>query len=279
MQPDQVLLLAETFQREPSCGAAGPHILETDGTTQLSMRRTPRLRSAFAEAFFLNNVLPGASWTSELVVDGYEQAREVEWLSGAVLCARRTAFEEVGGFDERFFLYSEDVDLCTRLRRAGYRLRYEPGPIARHAGGGSAPRPGQVALKAEARITYSRLHESTPRYAAFRAAYVLNELLAAPAGGYPVARPSARPPGGARRDARAPTECGGGLMSERGRITDYVASRDQHAVKGLPRGRAAKLLRTVTTHDMRAWAKLNGTTVLVPLAKRKAQSLAEGRRI
>jgi GT2 family glycosyltransferase len=180
MQPDQVLLLAEAFERDPRCGAVGPHILETDGTTQLSMRRTPRLRSAFAEAFFLNNLLPGASWTSEIVTGGYEQAREVEWLSGAVLCARRSAFEEVGGFDERFFLYSEDIDLCTRLRLAGYRLRYEPGPIARHAGGGSAPRPGQVALKAEARITYARLHEPRPRYAAFRAAFVLNELLRLP---------------------------------------------------------------------------------------------------
>src|SRR2546423_4995311 len=99
MQPDQVLLLAETFQREPRCGAVGSHILETNGETQLSMRRAPRLRSAFAEAFFVNNVLPKASWTSELVADGYEQPHEVEWLSGAVLCVRRTAFEEVGGFD------------------------------------------------------------------------------------------------------------------------------------------------------------------------------------
>jgi N-acetylglucosaminyl-diphospho-decaprenol L-rhamnosyltransferase len=180
MQPDQVLALAEAFERDAAVGAAGPHILETDGTTQLSMRRTPRLRSAFAEAFFLNNLLPGASWTSEIVADGYEQARDVEWLSGAVLAVRRSAFEEVGGFDERFFLYSEDVDLCTRLRRAGYRLRYDPRAIARHAGGGSAPRPGQVALKAGARITYARLHEPLPRYAAFRAAFVLNELMRLP---------------------------------------------------------------------------------------------------
>ena len=62
-------------------------------------------------------------------------------------------------------------------------------------------------------------------------------------------------------------------MSEtegRGRIHEYVASRQQASVKGLPRGRAANLLRTVTSHDMRAWAKLNGTTLLVPLSKRKA---------
>jgi predicted SAM-dependent methyltransferase len=69
------------------------------------------------------------------------------------------------------------------------------------------------------------------------------------------------------------TESGG-----KGRIHDYVASREQHAVKGLPRGRAANLLRTVTSHDMRAWAKLNGTTLLVPLSKRKAQSIAAGRK-
>ena len=63
--------------------------------------------------------------------------RAVDWLSAAVLLVRRSALEEVGGFDERYFLYWEEVDLAVRLRRAGWELRWVPGLPAAHAAGGS----------------------------------------------------------------------------------------------------------------------------------------------
>lgn len=178
--PSDVRALAAVLDGDPSCAAVGPRILETNGELQLSMRRAPRLRSAFGEAFFLHHLFRHAAWPTEIVRIGYDTPREVEWLSGAVLCARRSAFEQVGGFDERLFLYSEDTDLCTRLRERGYALRYEPGALARHAGGGSAPRSSLVALKAEGRVTYARLHERRARYLAFRLAYAAHELVRVP---------------------------------------------------------------------------------------------------
>ena len=78
------------------------------------------------------------------------------------------------------FIYSEDADLCTRLREHGFRVRYVPSAKVIHEGGGSAPRPLQAALRAEARIQYARLHEHGFRYFAFRVAYALHEVLRLP---------------------------------------------------------------------------------------------------
>ena len=62
----------------------------------------------------------------------------VEWVSGTAMLVRRTAFEEVGGFDEDYFMYVEDVDLCWRLRKAGWDVRYAPTAGVVHAIGGSS---------------------------------------------------------------------------------------------------------------------------------------------
>jgi GT2 family glycosyltransferase len=180
MAPGDVLELARVLLADDRRGAAGPRLLEANGDLQLSMRRTPRLRSAFAEALFIHHLLPAHPWTTEIVARGYEHAQDVEWLSGAVICIRRDAYEELNGFDERFFMYSEDTDIGTRLRRAGWTLRYDPSSTARHIGGQSAARAGQAAQRARARLTYARLHEPPLRVAAFRAALALTELLRLP---------------------------------------------------------------------------------------------------
>lgn len=180
IEPDGVRRLAQVLVAHPGCGAVAPHLLEADGETQLSVRRTPRLRSAFSEALFLHHVAPRAPWATEMVHDGYDRPQEVEWLTGAALMVRRSAFTQLGGFDERLFMYSEDTDLCERLRRAGYRLRYEPGVTAHHEGAASAPAPMQAALMVEARLVYARLHERLPRRLAFRVAYGLGELVRIP---------------------------------------------------------------------------------------------------
>jgi len=180
MTPDDLRTLARAFEEHPRCGAVGPHIAEVTGETQLSIRRVPTLASAFAEALYVHHLVGDAAWASEIVKGGYDTAHEVEWLSGAVVCIRRAAFEQVGGFDERLFMYSEDTDLGVRLREAGWTLRYDPDATSWHVGGGSAPRPEQAALKATARITYARIHERGVRYAAFRVAFALYEAARIP---------------------------------------------------------------------------------------------------
>lgn len=180
MSPVDVIALAGVLEADERRGAAGPRLLEANGDIQLSMRRTPRLRSAFSEALFIHHLLPAHPWTTEIVARGYEHAQDVEWLSGAVICIRRSAYEQLGGFDERFFMYSEDTDIGTRLRQAGWSLRYDPSATAQHIGGQSAARAGQAAQRARARLTYARLHEPRGRAAAFRAAFALTELLRLP---------------------------------------------------------------------------------------------------
>lgn len=182
IEPDAVRALAAAVG-ERRVGAAGPRILDDDGATVLSARRDPRLRSALAEALFVHHLLPRAAWTTEFVRDGYEARHEAEWLSGAALCVRRDAFERVGGFDERFFLYSEDTDLCRRLRDAGFLIVYEPSAIARHSGGASAEAGEQLPLRSAARLLYARLHMPPLRSALFRATVVLHELLRLPLAG------------------------------------------------------------------------------------------------
>ena len=172
--------LYDSLESDPQCGACGPVIRDAAGAISPSARRDPRLASALAEALFVHHLAPRAAWSTELVWTGYESRHEAEWLSGAALCVRRTAFEQVGGFDERFFLYSEDADLCARLRARGYTVVLEPAAVALHEGGASAPAPGQAALKAHARVRYARLHSSGARYAAFRVAFVLYELVRLP---------------------------------------------------------------------------------------------------
>ena len=78
------------------------------------------------------------AWRLRLPLAAPRGPIEVAWLSGACLLVRRDAFERAGGFDERFFLYFEDADLCRRLRRAGGRVMLHPGFRAEHQRGGSA---------------------------------------------------------------------------------------------------------------------------------------------
>jgi GT2 family glycosyltransferase len=165
--PADALRLADAL--DDTKAAAGPRI---DG--ELSIRRFPSLTTVYAEALFVHHLLPK---TSELVHTGYDEPHEADWLTGAVLAVRRKAFDEVGGFDERFFMYSEETDLCRRLRDRGYTIWYEPAAHATHEGGASAPRSTLVPRKTESRILYARLHERGARYAAFRVGIAAHDLL------------------------------------------------------------------------------------------------------
>jgi GT2 family glycosyltransferase len=157
--PAAIRTLASVLEA-PGIGAAGPLINAADGTLELSQRRFPRLRSTFAHALFLNQLFPRATWSSELVTDphAYERAASPEWISGACLMTRRDLLERLGGWDERFFLYCEDKDLCRRIRDLGFDIRFEPTARAQHVGGASAPRPALMPVLTASRIRYAQKH-------------------------------------------------------------------------------------------------------------------------
>jgi N-acetylglucosaminyl-diphospho-decaprenol L-rhamnosyltransferase len=152
--------MAAVLDAEPGVAIVGPRLCEEDGALIPSMRRYQRAGSTWAQALFLHRVMRRAPWANEIIHDpaAYAGARDAEWLSGACLLARRSVLEQLGGFDEGFFLYCEDMDLCARVRAAGFAVRYEPGATARHEGGHSAPRTSLFAVLATSRARFARKH-------------------------------------------------------------------------------------------------------------------------
>jgi GT2 family glycosyltransferase len=92
------------------------------------------------------------------------------------MLVRRSLLAQLEGFDERFFLYAEDVDLCRRIRDAGYDILFEPNAVARHAGGASAPKAATLPLLARSQALYVRKHFSRPVAVVYRFGYALGYL-------------------------------------------------------------------------------------------------------
>jgi N-acetylglucosaminyl-diphospho-decaprenol L-rhamnosyltransferase len=111
-----------------------------DGTLYPSVRRFPDLAVATGHAF-VGLVWPANPFTRRyrmLDWDHDHPAPDVDWVGGACLLVRRAAFDVIAGFDEGYFMYVEDVDLCWRLHQAGWRVGYEPGGRVVHALGASS---------------------------------------------------------------------------------------------------------------------------------------------
>jgi N-acetylglucosaminyl-diphospho-decaprenol L-rhamnosyltransferase len=156
----------------PSCAIAGPRILDPDGTEQGSARGDPdMLTGLFGRNTRLRRLFPGLAVSRRNVVDvpGGRSAKSgahiVDWVSGACMLARRDALLSVKGFDERFFLYWEDADLCRRLRARGYEIRYAPGATAVHQVGQSSRTARAASIRAfhEGAYLYYATHVATGR--------------------------------------------------------------------------------------------------------------------
>jgi GT2 family glycosyltransferase len=148
LRPGALEALSATLERCPEVGIAGPRTLNTDGTVQVSYG--PPLS-------------PLAEWKQRRKVravtrrePGTMRRLEVEsrsdgspgWVSGSCLLARRETLEAISGFDERFFLYEEDVDLCLRARRAGWEIAYVAGAsVVHHLGRSAKTRPSATRLE------------------------------------------------------------------------------------------------------------------------------------
>ena len=140
VEPGTVKALGEALDRDPGLAVVGPRMENVDGTLYPSVRRFPNLPVALGHAF-LGLVSPRNRYTRSyrmLDWDHDRPAADVDWVGGACFLIRRTAFDAVAGFDEAFFMYVEDVDLCWRLGRTGWRIGYEPAGRVVHALGGSS---------------------------------------------------------------------------------------------------------------------------------------------
>jgi N-acetylglucosaminyl-diphospho-decaprenol L-rhamnosyltransferase len=120
-----VEMLRTELAAHPECAIVAPVVLDDDGTAQGNVRGDPNiLTGLFGRSALLRRMFPGSGVARRNVRTEDEASGEADWVSGACMMVRRTALEAVGGFDERYFLYWEDADVCRRLRVRGHTIRY-----------------------------------------------------------------------------------------------------------------------------------------------------------
>ena len=157
--PGSIDALLDAAQRWPRAGALGPLIREPDGAVYPSARHLPSLIRGGMHAV-VGFVWKANPWTKTYRQEHLEPSeRPVGWLSGSCLLIRRAAFDRVGGFDERYFMYMEDVDLGDRLSRNGWLNVYVPGAEILHEKGHSTGRDPARNLRAHHDSTYIYLSD------------------------------------------------------------------------------------------------------------------------
>lgn len=132
VEPGALRRMAQFLNRNPSVGVVGPQLLNADGTHQESCFQFPTPLRAWMENL-------GLSWCWKRFRRGEVEfgCKSVDWVSGACLMLRREVLERVGGFDEKFFLYSEETDWQYRMRQAGWRIWWISDSRVTHLGGAS----------------------------------------------------------------------------------------------------------------------------------------------
>ncbi|MBL8161660.1 MAG: glycosyltransferase family 2 protein [Anaerolineae bacterium] len=123
----------------PEVGIVGPHTLNSDGSHQSTRRRFPTLAVGLFESTWLQAFAPTALLDRYYVREQADDATcEVDWVQGSALMARREVYEQIGGLDEGYVMYSEEMDWCKRAKLAGWRVAYLGSARIIHHGGKSS---------------------------------------------------------------------------------------------------------------------------------------------
>jgi GT2 family glycosyltransferase len=183
MHPGAARALVDAGASDP-VGVVAPQTRHVDGTLAYTLRRSPSIRRTLSIAIGGRRIerwLPGS--IEEISdPDAYAAPCNVDWAVGAALLIRREVFDDIGLWDESFFLYSEETDFCLRARRAGWLVRYEPTAVVVHEGGGGVQQPRLRSMMVVNRVRlYARDH-SRPRGWLFWAASVIHEAARAATG-------------------------------------------------------------------------------------------------
>jgi GT2 family glycosyltransferase len=138
VRPGAIDRLIATIESDPKIGACGPRIVNPDGSLQTSVWRNPAAPWAMAVAALrLHRLLPRRMGGQLLLGQYWDHARrrEVNLLLGAAMLVKRSVIDQVGGFDERFHMYGEDLEWCLRIVRGGWKIIFEPEAEVLHHGG------------------------------------------------------------------------------------------------------------------------------------------------
>jgi GT2 family glycosyltransferase len=157
--PGALSTLVSYLDAHPDVAVVGPLLRYPDGRVQPSRRRFPTVATLFCESTQIQRFWPDSALLRRFYMADRadDEEQDVDWLAGACLCVRARAASDVGLFDERFFLYSEEVDWCRRFRAAGWRIVFVPtAEVLHHEGASTRRDPGtSERLFQESRVRYA----------------------------------------------------------------------------------------------------------------------------
>jgi N-acetylglucosaminyl-diphospho-decaprenol L-rhamnosyltransferase len=173
--------LVAQMDLRPDVGVLGVRQLTADGELYPTIRRFPSATRALGDALGLDGWRSRPSWLGERVVDpaSHDVAQECDWTVGAFLLARHEALLSAGLLDERFFLFSDEPDLCLRIKRAGWRVLHVPSMSIVHYAGKAGVKPKLVAQDVLARRIYAYKHFGTPHRQLYLAAVLARHVIRA----------------------------------------------------------------------------------------------------
>ena len=171
LQPGSLPPLVHALE-QPHVGIAVPRVLEPDGALYRSLRREPTLWRALG---LTRTRAPRLSeYVSELA--SYDAEHSVDWALGAVMLVRRSTHDVLGGWDESYFLYGEETDMCLRARDQGILTWYVPSSVVVHVGGGSGRTAEMHAMQILNRVRLYRRRHRLPASFAYWVLAVLSEM-------------------------------------------------------------------------------------------------------
>ena len=133
-EPECVARLVEFADAHPRCGIAGPRLLNPDGTTQASRRHFPTIANTLVRRTPLRRLFPPLDWQRRhyMLDEQTEEPMEVDTMLGAFILCRRAMLEGLGGWDSKYRMYIEDIDLSYRAMKAGWERWWVPQAVAYH---------------------------------------------------------------------------------------------------------------------------------------------------
>jgi hypothetical protein len=155
--PGSLWALYNALEEDERIGVVGPQLRYADGALQSSRRRFPNRFTGFFESTWLERLWPTNPWTRHYHLADWPAGfrQDVDWLVGAALMVRWAALEQSGPFDEDFFMYSEELDLCKRIKDLGWRVVYVPESIVIHYEGKSS---SQIVAARHVHFNTSKVH-------------------------------------------------------------------------------------------------------------------------
>jgi N-acetylglucosaminyl-diphospho-decaprenol L-rhamnosyltransferase len=185
LNPDTEILegmfsdLVEAMDERPTVGLIGVRQVAVEGRLDRTIRYFPNALRALGAALAADRLPHRPRWLGERELDAATYDREVacDWTSGSFMLVRREAIESAGYLDERYFMYSDETDLCRRIKTAGWEVRHLPSMTILHHAGKAGVKPSIESLGAWTRVAYARKHFSPVHRAAYSGALLLGHSL------------------------------------------------------------------------------------------------------